>query len=234
MTLRALSAAMNNVARNFAALLIAMIALTASVPARAAGETAPIVFYATRSSFDAAAPALPTEGFQQAHVAAPNMLLQSSPLSSATNDSIFSSGGVLPGLTVSNLNPAFASTGLIVYGDGAILGRSKAVGTNRFGDTLVLSFTPAVPAVGADVFAATSPGRTLAGDFVIEVYNGAARLGTRTFSETRGAIGFIGVLSATPITSVRLLYTTDEATTFADNIAFGSPATTIPRHTSGP
>jgi len=211
-------------------MLVAAVALVlwVAVPVRAQVLKGSLIFYTTRSSFDAAEPGLPVEGFNNANIASGSLALQSSPLGSATNDSVFSSGSILPGLTISNLSPSLASNGLIVYGGGAISGGSTSVGTNWFGDTLVLTFAPGVSAVGTDVFAATSPGQTLAGDFTEDVYNGSTQLGSMTFSEAKGAFGFIGVSSTTPITSVNLLYTTDDATTFVDNIAFGSPTASVP------
>ena len=189
----------------------------------AVGGGASLVFYTSASGFNAAEPGLPVESFNNANVTSGTILLESSPVSSATSNSIFAGGSILPGLTVSNLNPKL-TPGLIVYGNGAIFGGTKTIGTNWFGDSLVLSFAPGVSAVAADVFAATSPGQTLAGSFTADVYNGSTLLGSTSFTEDKGAFGFFGVSSSTRITSVNLLYTTDDATTFADNIAFGGSA----------
>lgn len=205
--------------------LLTFAGLTTIAPVCSHGAS--VVFYATRPSFNTAEPGLPVEGFNNAAVASGSILLQQSPISSATNDSVFSTGSILTGLTISNLNPA-NTPGLIVYGDGAIFGGTKSVGTNWFGDALVLTFVPGVLAVGTDVFAATSPGQTLAGDFVENVYHGSTLLGSTTFSEAKGGFGFMGVSSTSQITSISLLYTTNDATTFADNIAFGSNASPIP------
>lgn len=179
-----------------------------------------LTFYSSRLMFDAAAPGLSVEGFESANVASGTYAGESSPISATTNDSIFSTGSILPGLTISNLG-AGNVPGLVVYGDDSIWFGTKCVGNNWFGDTLELSFGPGVNAVGTDLFAATSPGLTLAGDFQVDVYSGASLLGSRITSESRGGFGFTGVTSTTPITSIRLLYTTDDASTFVDNVAFG-------------
>jgi hypothetical protein len=201
-------------------IMIANICLMTIAPTALQAST--VTFYTTSSSFNAAEPGLPIEGFSNANVAPGSLSLQSSPLSSATNNSIFSSGSMLPGITISNSNP-LNTPGLIVYGAGAIYGSSNTVGTNWFGDALDLSFAPGVTAVGAYVFAATSPGQTLGGLFTADVFNGSTILGSTSFSEALGGFGFIGVSSTTPITNLRLLYVTNDATTFAGNIAFGSP-----------
>jgi hypothetical protein len=207
--------------RRAVATVIAVAGLMAVIPVVSPGS--PIVFYTSRPSFNTAEPGLPIEGFSNADITAGSIELQASPLSGATNDSIFSTGSVLSGLSVS------ASSGLIVYGDGAITGGTKSVATNSFGDTLVLTFAGGVSAVGTDVFAASSPGQTLAGNITETVYHGSTVIGSKTVSEVKGAFGFIGVSSAaSAITSVTLLYTTDDASTFADNIAFGSQTSSVP------
>lgn len=206
-------------ARRPVVLLIGVASYMLGLPALLSGST--ITYFTTRSSFNAAAPGLPTEGFNNARIPAGTYGLQSSPLSSATNNSIFSAGSIKPGLTISN-GTAGLKPGLIVYGAGAIYGGTNAVGTNWFGDPLVLSFGSGVTALGADVFAATSPGLTRGGQFTADFFNGTTLLGSTTFTENLGEFGFLGAASSTPITSVDLLYTTDDATTFADNISFGS------------
>ena len=180
---------------------------------------ATVTFYPTRAAFNAAAPGLPVETFAAANLFGQTEALEASPVSGATNDAVFPAGSILPGLTVSNLTTG-NTPGLIVYAGG--VGGSKSIGDNYFGDTTVLTFGPSVAAVAADVFANTGPGQSLAGSFTEQVYNGSTRLGSTTFTEAAGASAFVGVTSTTPITSVRLLYTTDDATTFVTNVAFGT------------
>lgn len=179
-----------------------------------------VTFYTSSSTFNTANPGLPVEGFQSAQLTPPNLALQNAPLNSSTNSSVFPAGSILPGLSISNLNPA-NTPGLIVYPGGVVSGSSIAVGTNWFGDTLVVSFDQGVTAAGMDVFAATGQGPTLPGLFSAKVYDGSTLLGSTTFSELQGNFAFVGVSSNLPITSLQLLYLTNDATTFVDNIAFG-------------
>lgn len=211
------------IGRGAVVLAMALAYLIAIGPVR---SQAAVGFYNTRSSFNAAAPGLPVEGFSNGNVAAGQFVLQAAPLSSATSNNVFSSGSILPGLAVSNSGGN--TPGLVVYGDGAVSGGTKCAGSNWFGDKLVLSFGSGVLAVGTDVFAATSPGVPLAGNFTVNVYNGSSMLGSTNVTVAKGSFGFVGVLSTTPVTSVTLLYTTNDASTFADNIAFGSPASSAP------
>ncbi len=177
-----------------------------------------VTFYTTQSAFDTAEPGLPVETFTNANLSGQSLATQSSPLSSATNDATFASGSILPGLTISTLNPGLVSNALSAYGGGPA--GSKSVGTTWYGDTLILGFSSGVTAIGANVFAINPPGSTLAGSFTADVYNGTTRIGSANFSETAGSFGFIGASSATPITGVRLLYTTDDDMTIASNVAF--------------
>ena len=210
--------------RNFTFPLLAA-AMLVFLAARAYADS--VTFYTSRSSFDSAEPSLPVEGFEAAHVTAPTLATQTAPLSNTTNNTVFSSGSILPGVSISNI-PAADTPGLIVYPNGYISGSSKSVGTNWFGDTLLLSFDSGVTAVGSDVFAATGQGLTLPGSFSVQVLNGATLLGQTTFSEALGAFGFIGLSSTSPITSIRLLYLSTDASTFVDNLAFGGATSSPP------
>jgi hypothetical protein len=201
--------------RRSVAAVIAVAGLMTLVPA---DSRASVVFYTDRTAFNTAEPGLPVQNFSGANLFNQPYVTHSSPLNSATNDAVFAAGSILPGLTVTTLLPGMVSNALIVEGG--------SVGPNWFGDTLILSFAPGVSAVGTDIFANTSPGSSLAGNFTEDVYNGSTLLGSKNFSEAAGAKGFIGVSSTIPITSVNLLYTTDDATTFVDNIAFGSVSAT--------
>ena len=209
---------------------IAVIALMTVAPCVSQGSA--ITFYTTRASFNTAEPGLPVETFQAANFPKGQLWgTQASPLNASTNYGFFSTGSILPGLTISNLNP-LNTPGLVVYNDGAIqVGGTKSVGTNWYGDTLVLNFAPGVSAVGTDVFAfsAYPPAQTLAGNFTVNVYNGTTLLGTTNVDvPAAGDFGFVGVSSTTPITSMTLLYIDDEVTTLVDNVAFGSQVDPAP------
>jgi hypothetical protein len=198
-------------------------------------QAATITYYANRAAFNAAKPGLPVERFSAATFTgncfpgSPYCAgFQASPLNRSTHYAFFSANTILPGITITTLLPeSQGNQNLIVLNNGAAkTGGTKSVGTNYFGDTLVVKFSPGVLAVAADIFACcqdtSPPVLTDAGSFTVTFYNGATQLGSRTFSEVAGAFAFFGVSSTVPITSVRILYDSDEAVTGIDNVAFGS------------
>ena len=189
----------------------------------ALSRAAALTFYTTQAGFNAAAPGLPVEDFSNsAALGSPYYAAIPSPLSSTASDGVFTPGGVRPGLTLTTLNPGQVSTALDVEGSSG----PKSVGTNWFQDTLVLGFSPAVSAVGENVFGNVYPGPGFAGGVTESVYNGAMLLGSKTITEAAGAGGFIGVTSpAANITGVNLLFTpaTDmDSNTFVNDVAFGT------------
>ncbi len=208
----------SNIRRPFA-IVPAVAGLMTLAPAVSRGS---IIYYATRSAFDAAEPGLPVQGFSSANLYGQPFVILPNGLNSATNNSVFVAGSILPGLTISTLHPGSASNALEVYG--------LSIGNSWFGDTLVLSFAPGVSAVAEDAFANTSYGPSFAGNITEEIFNGSTTLGARTFSEAADGSVFIGVSSTTlPITSVELSWTSDgDASTFTSNIAFGTPASAAP------
>jgi hypothetical protein len=167
------------------------------------------------AAFDAAEPGLPVEIFSP-NLSGQMYLTQSSPLSAATNDSVFPTGSILPGITISNLNSA-NTPGLLVYGDG--------VAPYYFEDSLVLTLAPSVTAIGERIYARSSAqGPTVAGTFTEDVYNGTTLIGSTNLSENQGDAGFIGVSSTTPITSIEITFNSDvDGSPVVNDIAFGSP-----------
>ena len=203
-------------------------------------QASPITYYASRTAFNQAHPGLAVETFSAAKFTGtcyPGSVycygFQPSPLNRLTNHAFFSANSILAGITVTTLLPeTVGNQNLIVLNNAAVkTGGTKSVGTNNFGDTLVLKFAPGVLAVAADIFACcedkSPPIPTDAGSFTVSFYNGTTLLDSHTFSETAGAFGFFGVSSTTPITSIQILYTSNEAVTGVDNIAFGPPAPNV-------
>jgi len=207
-------------ARRAAAIAVAALALSAIVPGAA---RAGVIFYSGTSTFDAAEPGLPVEHFDP-NLSSQPYLTQTSPLSAATDDSVFPAGSILPGITISNLNSGNTS-GLLVYADG--------VATYYFEDTLVMTFAPGVSAVGETVFARSSAaGPTVAGTFTENVYDGSVLLGTDNLPESQGSTGYIGVSTTTSITSIQIFFNSDvDGSPVVNNIAFGTP-TSVPEPSS--
>jgi hypothetical protein len=229
--------------RRSAAAAMVAIALLGITPC--ISQASPITYYSNRAAFNAAKPGLPVEGFSAARFSG-NCYPQSeycagfqpTPLNSSTHYAFFSANTILPGVTITALLPTGQeSQNLTVFNDGAVkTGGTKSVGTGNFGDTLVLKFSPGVLAVAADIFAccenASPPVLTDAGDFTVSFYNGTTLLDSKTFSEAAGGFGFFGVSSTVPITSIQILYTSNEAVTGVDNVAFGPPSPNVVRNPS--
>ena len=177
-------------------------------------------FYNTQAGFDSAASGMTSFNYTAAPGLTPGIYLQPSPVSRSTASSNLAPGSIPAGITISNLNGAL-TPGLIFFTSGQVPGAGAALGTNYFGDTLVLSFGSGVHAVGQDVFAAVAAEQALAGTFSEEAFDGTTLLGSTIFSDAAGQVAFEGVTSTVPITSVQLLYLTDDASTFANGISFG-------------
>ena len=190
-----------------------------------ASSRADLTFYTSSTAFNTAEPGLPVENFGGANLHGQSYVTESNGLSSTTNDAVYAAGSILPGITVSTLNPGLQSTALLVYSAGS---DGFNVGTNWFQDTLVLSFAPGVSAVGEDVFGNTNPGPSIAGTVHEAVFNGTTLLGSTTISETAGNVGFIGVAStAANVTSIELLFNPSadvDSNTFVQDVSFGTPS----------
>jgi hypothetical protein len=202
--------------------LFALIGAVGLVTALPEVSKASLVHYSTAALFDAAEPGLPIQTFTSANLYNEPYVVESSPLNSSTDDAVFTAGSILPGLTISNSGPGPAATGLLVYGDN--------IGNNWFGDSLILSFSPGVSAVGEDVFANTAYGESFAGNITEDIFNGPQLLGSKTYTEAAGGSLYFGVSSTNvPITSVELTWDGDgDGITFARNIAFCPSSTAVP------
>ena len=108
-------------------------------------------------------------------------MTQPNGISNSTNDSVFSAGSILSGLTIGTLHPGLQSNALEVY--------QGSIGNYWVGDTLVLSFAPGVSAVGEDVFANTSYGPSFAGNIMEEIFNGSTPLGAKDLHRGGGRFG---------------------------------------------
>lgn len=196
-----------------------MAGLLPMAPAR---SHASLSYYNTRSAFDAAEPGLPVQSFDSANLSGQPYATQPNGINSATNNGVFSTGSILPGLTLGTLNPGAQATALEVYSGGPV--GTKSIGNNWFGDTLVLTFGPGVSAVAEDAFANASSGLSFAGTITEETFSGSTVLGSKTLTEAVGGSVFFGVSSSTlPITSVEITWGGDnDASTFVSNVAFGT------------
>jgi hypothetical protein len=194
--------------------LVAVLSVAASMAP--AVHASVLTVFNDRTSFNAAAPGLPVMTFQP--VQAQPFVLQA-PLSSSNNEGFFTPGDILPGISISNGLGANLRGLYIDFG---------AVGLFFFDDSLVLNFASGVKAFGVDLFSSegTLPA-SIAGTFVVDIYDGAALLGEETFDEISGlqpAQGpFFGVTSTSPITSASISFSGNrDGAPFINNVSFAA------------
>ncbi len=152
--------------------------------------SAGLVFYTNEAAFDAAASALKTQTFSSANIDSLGLSVIGNPLNSATNNSVFAAGSILPGLSIaSSVENAGQDLGVVA---GGVFGNtSNAVYNNFGGNSLDLSFAPAVTAVGLDLL---NPDGTGVGVTVDSA--GGSLLGTDTATVNDGGAGvFLGVIA---------------------------------------
>ena len=157
------------------------------------------IFYTDAATFGAAQPGLASQSF------------------AGLTQGIHANNLAVSEVTFSTQSPGQQSSALDVYG--------SSIGNNWFGDTLVLTFSPTVTAVGAQIVSeigeqGASP---VSAPITERVYSGATLLGARTVTE---ASGFFGVASATSITSITLFSDCDvDCSTFVSNLSLGAAST---------
>ena len=180
-----------------------------------------LITYSDPSTFNSAAPGLPTETFAAGMVAPASVTTCSGPLSSTRGDACFPAGGLLPGVVYSSTSGPMAVIGT---GFPGLNNTSKLLGPNNFGDTFDLAFTQ-TSAAGFEVFA--SP-RT-AGNVLISVYNPAnALLGNFTVAAPLTG-SFFGVVSnADLIGRIDILSQATFPGEVIGNLSFGVPTAATP------
>ncbi len=199
-------------------LFVAAVAAASFMPI---GRAAVLTTYNNLAAFNAAAPGLPVMTFQPTQ-AQPFVL--TAPLNSTHDANFFTPGSILPGISISNglgIEP-----GLYV--------NFGALSVFNFDDSLDLTFAPAVFAFGTDLFSSEGTvSGSIAGTFVVDIYNGNTLLGQQTFNEAGGLPPsqgpFFGVTSTTPITSVNISFSgNSDGAPYINNVAFGGAASPEP------
>lgn len=179
---------------------------------------AALITFDTRTAFNLASPGLPLEDFEEANVAPGGVESFIGPLSSSTNNAVFSTGEILAGLTVESVpNPE-----LVAVGGGfiAIGNPSIAVGPNAFASDSNLLFTNA-SAVGFDLFT-NRPGSPVS--FVSVFGVGDALLGSFSVFVSRASPAFFGAIDTENlITRINVHSVPAGSGEVFDNIAFGAP-----------
>lgn len=187
-----------------------------------------VVTYDDRATFNADAPGLPVEDWEEGHVSGP-FVFCNPPLNSSSNDACFLPGEILPGLEFQDAPLGGGSQHVGLGAAGLFSMPSKFVYANVSADTTNLFFTPTVTAVGVDL-SSNGAGNTI----FISVYDANDSL-IITDTSTVGVLGsltFWGVISSIPIERVNINILNGE---FVDNVAFGGalpPITPTPSPTS--
>jgi hypothetical protein len=174
---------------------------------------ATLIIFNNRTAFNAAAPGLPVETFE--NNLRPNNSLTNftEPLNSTSNNIAFAPGSILPGISLS-VSPG---TSLVLLTQGFLGATSDVVGPTVFVEDLVLDFAPAVNAVGFDLLTLANPGPVSA-----NVFGPGNVLGS--FPLALSAIPtFFGVISTSdPIFQITITETSAAAVgELIDNVAFG-------------
>jgi hypothetical protein len=209
-------------------LMLASAAL-AMINATATRGAADLVFFTDETAFRAAAPALSTQLFSSANIAAIGISVVGNPLNSATNNAVFSAGSILPGLTITS-SASHSGQDLGVVAPGVFGNTSKSVYNNFGGDSLFVSFAPSVTAVGMGLL---NPNGTTV-DFIVDPPSGSA-LGSRTVTvNSSGPPVFFGVVATNgdQIGRIELFGHSTSNLNFAglDRVLFG--ATAVPEPSS--
>jgi PEP-CTERM motif len=198
----------------------ALVAIGITLAVTAAPVRASVITYANRSAFNAAAPGAPVEGFQGANTSATSGF--TGPLSSTSNNGVFSPGAILPGITIST-----NSNDMFLAGPGQSSNPTLAVGSNfPPTDALNLQFAPGVTAVAFDLFQNFGGGAQSGSPqtYTVSLFDSSnASLGVFTTTVPSGGAGFFGATSTTAIGSVSILGP-QGAFEVIDNIAFGRAA----------
>ena len=196
-------------------------ALSGNLPAlgsvrRASGAS----IFDSRNNFNAAAPGLPIEDFEDGSATPGAIVTCSSPLNSATNDACFTPGEILPGIEIHD-NPGPSNNGMVLLGRNVIGNPSIATGPQSFSEGTDIRFTNNnVQAVGMDVFINTP---SIVG---ITVYGQSGVLRTSSVAATTTG-SFWGIISDQPISRISLTSSFGE---LVDNIAFGGAGSDVDRY----
>ncbi len=214
-------------------LFLVIPSMVAAQPSAAPSLTPPpsgVVLYDNRAAFNADAPGLPLEDWEEGHVSGP-FIFCNPPLNTSSNDACFLPGEILPGLEFQDAPLGGGSDQVGLGGPGSWSMPSKFVYSNYSVETTNLFFTPTVTAIGLDL-SSNGIGNTI----LISVYDAGATLilTDTTLVGNLGELTFWGVISSIPIERLNIDILNSE---FVDNVAFGGalpPITPTPSPTVTP
>ena len=182
---------------------------------------AALITFNSRPAFNAAAPGLPVEDFQNGNIPV-GATACPGPFNSATNNACFSPGDLLPGISYA----AVPGPSMVLLGPGIPPGFTTLhIGPNAFADAFDITMS-ASSAIGFDL-GANAPGNVL-----VSVFDGGGILIAPAFNVAVSATStiFLGLINTTGLIGrVNLSGPLGEV---IDNVAFGQPQTAIPEPAS--
>lgn len=135
-----------------AILLVFVLLLT-----RASHAQAGFIVYSSQSAFEAAAQGLATQDFSSAQVSDGSAAFVTGPLTSSTDNVVFSPGDIDPGLVIASSGSSqTGGNNLYVAGVGTVGNDVPSVYTNGSDATMSLTFSPQVDAVGLTLLGFTN------------------------------------------------------------------------------
>ncbi len=132
--------------------LIALAILFAGAGQARAG----LIVYTSQSAFEAVVTGLTRQDFSAAQVADGSQAFITGPLTSATNNGVFSPGDIVPDLAISSTGSSSLGNMLYIPGVGTVGNNVRGVYTNGSNATLSLTFSPQVNGVGLTLLSFTN------------------------------------------------------------------------------
>ena len=187
------------------------------------GAVGTLTFFRDKAAFRAVHPGLPREDFRGTLVPGAGALSCPAPLSSATADECFPAGGVIPGFEFDFVQDGGWDTHYAAVNNTLGL-ECVGIGPNFFVNESTWSFTPAVAAVGVELY---TPLDALDA-FRIEVFGPAGSLGASVFVSGGRQFVFLGVDTVDPggISSIEVRELEDDQGEVFCNLEFGD--STVP------
>lgn len=191
------------------------VLLTFGQPAQAG-----IVTYSNRASFDAAAPGLPVEGFENARITTLTTVF--GPLGNAGDGTVFLANDILPGITITSSFGGFDF--LFISPAGYSANPTLALG-QEFSDTSMdLLFPTGASAVGFDLYQNFYFGAQsgVDQDFLVQLFDTLGNLiGSPLATIPSNTGGFFGVTSDSTLIGKISIIAPPNSVQVIDNIAFG-------------
>ncbi len=173
-------------------------------------------YYSSAEAFAAACPNLPTEDFEEGNVAPGSGVGIPQPLNGSTNNDFFSTGDILPGVSIST-QESHPEDGIALFSDLPGI-PTKTIYANYFTDALVIDFTEGdVTSVGMNIYNIFDPSTTY-----VFVFYASGDIFQSTLAVPSNGL-YWGAIAAAgeTITKVIIFSSTGQAEGI-DNLSFGT------------